>query len=169
MKVEISICLMLLVHLMRMALSLALESAGKSMAARMAMMAITTSNSMRVKPLEQVLVNQPDLCLHVFCLDIGLFFIECSGPTWTGTKFFLRPRLFLMILQLIYGASRKNLAELVAGNVNELMPLAVTGVPAGSQLFELRFSVYWRVWSPETGQLTVTFPPETLAVSTGPA
>src|ERR1035438_7168184 len=39
----------LLVHLMRWALALALASAGKSIAAKMAMMAMTTNNSIRVK------------------------------------------------------------------------------------------------------------------------
>ncbi len=145
MKVEISICLMLLVHLMRIAFSLALDSAGRSIAAKIAMMAITTNNSMRVKPLESVLVKQIDLCLRLSTLDICLIFISCYGPTWTGTKFILRPHLFQMMWQPIYGASRKNSAELVAGSVTVLMPLAVTGVPAGSQLFDLRFSVYWRV------------------------
>ena len=40
----------LLRHCARMACCLALARAGRSMAARMAMMAMTTSNSMRVKP-----------------------------------------------------------------------------------------------------------------------
>src|ERR1017187_386743 len=40
----------LLVHLMRWALALAPASAGSSIAARMAMMAITTNNSISVKP-----------------------------------------------------------------------------------------------------------------------
>jgi hypothetical protein len=35
---------------MRMALDLALERAGRSMAARIAIMAMTTSNSIKVKP-----------------------------------------------------------------------------------------------------------------------
>src|SRR5947208_1231437 len=43
-------CLVLLRHLIWFALDLALASAGSSMAARMAMMAMTTSNSIRVKP-----------------------------------------------------------------------------------------------------------------------
>src|ERR1035438_7079291 len=81
MKVESSICLMLLVHLIRMALSLALDSAGRSMAAKMAIMAITTSSSIRVKPLELMLVKHIELCPHRFSLDICLIFIECSGPT----------------------------------------------------------------------------------------
>src|ERR1039458_1763830 len=44
------ICFKLLRHAMRLALSLALASAGNNMAARMAMMARTTSNSINVKP-----------------------------------------------------------------------------------------------------------------------
>ncbi len=43
-------CLMLLRHFIVMALALALESAGSSIAAKMAMMAITTSSSIKVKP-----------------------------------------------------------------------------------------------------------------------
>src|SRR5580765_8201976 len=42
-------CLLLLTHAICRALHLALLSAGKSMAARMAMMAMTTNSSMRVK------------------------------------------------------------------------------------------------------------------------
>ena len=41
---------MLLMHLMDLALSFARASAGNSMLARMAMMAITTSNSIKVNP-----------------------------------------------------------------------------------------------------------------------
>src|SRR5678809_485170 len=44
------ICLLLLTHAMPLALSLALDSAGSSIAARIAMIAITTSSSIRVKP-----------------------------------------------------------------------------------------------------------------------
>ena len=43
-------CLRLFMHDMPCALVLALERAGKSMPARMAMMAMTTSSSMSVKP-----------------------------------------------------------------------------------------------------------------------
>ena len=43
-------CLKLFRHFVVCALSLARFKAGNSMAARMAMMAMTTSNSMRVKP-----------------------------------------------------------------------------------------------------------------------
>src|SRR5215510_377878 len=50
MKQASPICFRLLVQLICFALSLALERAGNSMLARMAMMAITTSSSMRVKP-----------------------------------------------------------------------------------------------------------------------
>ena len=46
------ICLRLLTQLMRWARALARASAGNSMAARMAMMAMTTNNSMRVKARE---------------------------------------------------------------------------------------------------------------------
>ena len=42
----------LLRHLVRLALSLALLNAGKSIAAKMAMMAMTTSSSIKVNPLE---------------------------------------------------------------------------------------------------------------------
>src|SRR6266568_8462392 len=44
------ICLLLLQQAMALALSLALPNAGRSIAARIAMMAITTSNSISVKP-----------------------------------------------------------------------------------------------------------------------
>ena len=43
-------CLKLLRQLMVLAFSLALDSAGNSRAARMAMMAMTTSSSIRVNP-----------------------------------------------------------------------------------------------------------------------
>ena len=46
-----SICLRLLRHLVRLAFSLALLKAGRSMLASMEMMAMTTSNSMSVKAL----------------------------------------------------------------------------------------------------------------------
>src|SRR5882672_4192928 len=46
------ICLLLLQQAMALALSLALANAGRSIAARIAMMAITTSNSISVKPPE---------------------------------------------------------------------------------------------------------------------
>ena len=42
---------MLDVHLMALAFSLAMDNAGNSMPARMAMMAMTTSSSIKVKPL----------------------------------------------------------------------------------------------------------------------
>ena len=45
------ICLVLLIQEMDCAFCLALLSAGSSMAARMAMMAMTTSSSISVKPL----------------------------------------------------------------------------------------------------------------------
>ena len=45
------ICRMLEVHLMALAFSLAMDNAGNSMPARMAMMAITTRSSIKVKPL----------------------------------------------------------------------------------------------------------------------
>src|SRR4051794_23448378 len=44
------ICRRLLRHCVRLAFSLAFDSAGKSMAARMAIIAITTSNSISVNP-----------------------------------------------------------------------------------------------------------------------
>src|ERR1035437_1177686 len=50
MAVAMPICLWLLRQLMALAFSLALLKAGKSIAARMAMMAITTNSSIRVKP-----------------------------------------------------------------------------------------------------------------------
>ena len=48
--VAIVSCLTLLRQVMRLARSLALASAGNNKAARMAMIAMTTSSSMRVKP-----------------------------------------------------------------------------------------------------------------------
>src|SRR5262245_46379779 len=51
------ICLLLLTHAMPFAFSLDLDSAGSNIAARIAMIAITTSNSIRVNPADLV----PDL------------------------------------------------------------------------------------------------------------
>ena len=48
MVIESTICLQLLMHWMSLALALARLSAGSNMAAKIAMIAITTSNSMRV-------------------------------------------------------------------------------------------------------------------------
>src|ERR1017187_5610050 len=48
-NMAISACFSLFKHTVRLALSLAFDRAGNSMAARMAMMAITTSNSIKVK------------------------------------------------------------------------------------------------------------------------
>src|SRR5215831_5206066 len=55
---------MLLRHIIPWALALDLFSAGRSIAARMAMMAITTSNSMRVKPRAVVLVIVSDFTTY---------------------------------------------------------------------------------------------------------
>src|SRR5688500_15504988 len=49
MRSAMPVCLVLLRHLTWMALALALDNDGNRMAAKMAMMAMTTSNSMRVK------------------------------------------------------------------------------------------------------------------------
>src|SRR5262249_38477163 len=51
------ICFRLLVHWMRRAASRAAWTAGKSSAIRTAMMAITTNNSMSVKPLRRTLME----------------------------------------------------------------------------------------------------------------
>src|SRR5882672_1793869 len=51
-------CFRLLTHWIWRALSLARLSAGSSMAARMAMMAITTSNSMRVKARREFIISE---------------------------------------------------------------------------------------------------------------
>ena len=53
-------CLTLLRQEMRLARSLALASAGNSRAARIAMIAMTTSNSIKVKPLCRTAA--PDMC-----------------------------------------------------------------------------------------------------------
>src|ERR1035441_185279 len=58
------ICLMLLTHFIRFAASLALSNAGNSRPARMAMMAITTRSSMRVKAFDGFAM---------------IFFIGCIG------------------------------------------------------------------------------------------
>src|ERR1022692_1666742 len=50
------ICLRLFMQLARLAFSLAVASAGNSIAARMAMMAMTTRSSIKVKPAEHALV-----------------------------------------------------------------------------------------------------------------
>ena len=52
-------CLLLFMQEMAWALSLALLRAGRSRAARIAMMAITTSSSMRVKAADFMCVNSP--------------------------------------------------------------------------------------------------------------
>ena len=59
-------CLKLLRHWIRLALSLALAKAGNSIAARMAMMAITTSNSMRVKAGGNIAFVKPRTLLQRF-------------------------------------------------------------------------------------------------------
>src|SRR5438045_615757 len=51
MKAAVAICLRLLAHLIFCAFNLAPASAGNNIAARMAMMAMTTSNSIKVNPL----------------------------------------------------------------------------------------------------------------------
>ena len=62
------ICRRLEMHAVRLARFLALPSAGRSMAARMAMMAMTTSSSIRVKPL-----------LSAFPFDMGQDYIIERG------------------------------------------------------------------------------------------
>ena len=49
-EVEVTNCLTLLIDLIRIAFSLAADKAGNNIAARIAMMAITTSNSISVNP-----------------------------------------------------------------------------------------------------------------------
>jgi hypothetical protein len=52
-------CLRLLAHWARIAVALALLKAGNNMAARMAMMAMTTSNSIKVKPSAVIAYPEP--------------------------------------------------------------------------------------------------------------
>src|SRR5688572_9435997 len=61
-------CLVLFMHMMPCALVFALASAGRSMLARMAIIAMTTSNSMRVKPLRR---RQTFECKEVVCIVLG--------------------------------------------------------------------------------------------------
>src|SRR5437773_12552807 len=79
------VCLRLLVQLIRCARALARASAGNNMAARMAMIAMTTNNSMRVKApillrrffirflrfLFLVVVNRPRTLLEPFTVSTG--------------------------------------------------------------------------------------------------
>src|SRR2546430_17419208 len=54
---------------MRQARALAFESAGRSIAARIAMIAITTNNSMRVKPLSRLCAGPPsEIFLFLFLI-----------------------------------------------------------------------------------------------------
>ena len=65
------ICLRLFLHCVETACDLALTKAGRSMAARMAMMAMTTSNSINVKPLWDVcFISLQLLILHSVCLRV---------------------------------------------------------------------------------------------------
>ena len=80
---------MLLTHLIPRALILARPSAGKSSAARMAIMAITTSNSIKVKPLhrgfwlrEHALDVTILTCLRLSGEDIGSKMISHSISCW---------------------------------------------------------------------------------------
>jgi hypothetical protein len=57
--VAVKICLTLLVHLVRLAASRTFWMAGSSSPIRMAMMAITTSNSISVKPCRERAINTP--------------------------------------------------------------------------------------------------------------
>ena len=76
-------CFSLLMHAAPVALSLALLSAGSSMAARIAMMAMTTSNSIRVNPLripwaaEELIVREA----FMFITSINLPFGQGSTRT----------------------------------------------------------------------------------------
>src|ERR1039458_10143764 len=69
-------CLLLLMQLMATARPLALLNAGSSMAARMAMMAMTTSNSIKVKAR--------------LCRLLHFIIFEAAGVYWTGNLSFLR-------------------------------------------------------------------------------
>ncbi len=66
-------CLLLFMHEMPCALVLALARAGNNMPAKMAIMAITTSNSIRVKP--------PRLAWGVYCFFI-LIDKKINGRYW---------------------------------------------------------------------------------------
>jgi hypothetical protein len=62
-----SICFKLSMHWVRLALCFALLNAGSNMAARMAMMAITTSNSIKVNPrIERPCFSAKGLCFINF-------------------------------------------------------------------------------------------------------
>src|SRR6266436_10265248 len=69
---------------MALALSLALPSAGRSIAARIAMMAITTSNSIRVKP--------PLIGLSVILMQCQTSYLHAlRDPFQTHRRFLLHP------------------------------------------------------------------------------
>ncbi len=85
-------------HLARMALSLALAKAGRSIAARIAMMAITTNNSINVNPLPgRCLSALPfwklnGFNLSVIILAVGEFFHWPSKPLAHLPSYHLIPR-----------------------------------------------------------------------------
>src|SRR5262245_17751511 len=76
------ICFMLLMQLVRSAFSLARARAGSSIAARIAMIAMTTSNSMRVKPPEATIGERP-LAVEVEALAVR--FIVIDGVSVEGS------------------------------------------------------------------------------------
>src|SRR5437016_253184 len=80
-------CFKLLTHAMRLALALAWASAGKSMPARIAMMAITTSNSIKVKALSPTILKAVKRLRLVFKVP---YFIALTAPNPTQFSSVLR-------------------------------------------------------------------------------
>ena len=86
-------CRRLLAQLMRCAFNLALPNAGKSIAARSAMIAMTTSNSMRVKPAIHERTTSAALHAPQVCALFGPGASDRSGLTPVQrVKFFSRGR-----------------------------------------------------------------------------
>src|SRR5262249_41642435 len=73
-------CLVLLAHLIWMALDFALASAGNSNAARIAMIAMTTSSSMRVNaPFVRIRCRELKLSRFVILTNLEVLFRSTSG------------------------------------------------------------------------------------------
>src|ERR1700759_2130407 len=81
-------CLMLLRHEIPWARTLALDRAGKSIAARIAIMAMTTSNSIRVKPARWELDEAEKLrCFGARLLVLNCIFYIGQQPARAGCWF----------------------------------------------------------------------------------
>src|SRR3974390_2460300 len=81
-------CLLLFRQMMPWALDLALLRAGSSIAARMAMMAITTSNSMSVNARQLAAENRPEPNARVQRLEFNAFGVMGSLRTGVTSQTF---------------------------------------------------------------------------------